>query len=80
MHVEFLIQEIIDLTHMRFCYCEAEVGSSSVNVMYVVHLCIVFSKAALQKRGSIEPMEPPLELPLLYLLLLKYFMYYVPAP
>ena len=26
---------------------------------------IVFSKAALQKRGSIEPMEPPLDPPLL---------------
>ena len=32
--------------------------SSSVSVVYVVRLRIVFSKAALQKRGSIEPMEP----------------------
>ena len=49
---------------MRYCYCEAEVRSSSVSVVYVVRLRIVFSKAALQKRGSIEPMEPPLDAPL----------------
>ena len=51
---------------MHYCYCEAEVRSSSVSVVYVVRLRIVFSKAALQKRGSIEPMEPPLDPPLLY--------------
>ena len=49
---------------MHYCYCEAEVRSSSVSVVYVVRLRIVFSKAALQKRGSIEPMEPPLDPPL----------------
>ena len=49
---------------MRYCYCEAEVRSSSVSVVYVVRLRIVFSKAALQKRGSIEPMKPPLDPPL----------------
>ena len=43
---------------------EAEVRSSSVSVVYVVHLHIVFSKATLQKRGSMEPMEPPLDPPL----------------
>ena len=43
---------------------EAEVRSSSVGVVYVVRLRIVFSKAALQKRGSMEPMEPPLDPPL----------------
>ena len=36
---------------------EAEVHSSSVSVVYVVLLCIAFSKAVLQKRGSMEPME-----------------------
>ena len=49
---------------MHYCYCEAEVRSSSVSVVYVIRLRIVFSKAALQKRGSIEPMEPPLDPPL----------------
>ena len=43
---------------MRYCYCEPEVRSSSVRVVYIVCLHIVFSKAALQKRGSMEPMEP----------------------
>ena len=38
--------------------------SSSVSVLYVVRLHMVFSKAALQKRGSMEPMEPSLDLPL----------------
>ena len=45
------------------CYCEAQVCSSSVSIVYVVRLHI-FSKAALQKRGSIEPNEPPLDPPL----------------
>ena len=49
---------------MRFGYCEAEVRSSSVSVVYVVRLHIVFSKVALQERGSMEPMEPPLDPPL----------------
>ena len=35
-----------------------------MGVVYIVRLRIVFSKAALQKRGSIEPMEPPLDPPL----------------
>ena len=52
--VEFLIQT---LTHVHYCYCEAEMRSSCVSVVYVECLCIVFSKAALQKRGSMEPME-----------------------
>ena len=43
---------------------EVEVRSSSVSVLYVVRLHMVFSKAALQKRGSMEPMEPSLDLPL----------------
>ena len=30
--VEFLLQEIIELTPMRFGYCEAEVRSSSVSI------------------------------------------------
>ena len=51
---------------MHYCYCEAEVRSSSVSVVYVIRLRIVFSKAALQKRGSIEPMEPPLDPPLFH--------------
>ena len=62
--VKFLIQKIIELTHVRYCYCEAEVHSCSVSVVYVLHLRIVFSKVALQKRGSMEPMEPPLDPPL----------------
>ena len=53
---------------MRYCYCEAEVRSSSVSVVYIVCLRIVFSKAALQKRGSMEPIEtllpPPPDPPL----------------
>ena len=49
---------------MRYCYCEAKVRSSSVSVVYVVRLRIIFSKAALQKRGSTEPIEPPLDPPL----------------
>ena len=51
--VEFLIQACIIAT------VEAEVCSSSVSIVYVVRLCIVFLKAALRKRGSMEPMEPP---------------------
>ena len=43
---------------------EAKVCSSSVSVVYMVHLCIVFLKAPLQKRGSMEPMKPPLDLEL----------------
>ena len=39
---------------MCYCYCEAEVRSSSVCVVYVVRLHIVFSKAALQKRVSMD--------------------------
>ena len=61
--VEFLIQN--EVTHVRYWYYEAEVRRSSVSVVYVVRLRIVFSKASLQKRGSIEPMEPPLDPPLL---------------
>ena len=38
--------------------------SSSVGVVYIVHLRIVFLKGALQKRGSMEHMEPPLDPPL----------------
>ena len=69
MHVgharyEFLIQEIIELTPVSFCYFEAEVRSSSVSVVYVVRLRIILSKA---KWGSMEPMEPPLDSPLLIL-------------
>ena len=48
---------------VRHCYCEAKVRSSSVSVVYVLRLRI-FSKGALQKRGSIEPIEPPLDPPL----------------
>ena len=55
--IEFLIQEIIELTHVRYYYCEAKLRSSSVSVVYGVRLCIVFSKASFQKRGSMEPME-----------------------
>ena len=33
-------------------------------IVYIVRLYIVFSKAALQKRGSMEPMEPRLDPPL----------------
>ena len=42
---------------------DSEVHSSNVSVVYIVHLCIVCSKA-LQKRGCMEPMEPSLDLPL----------------
>ena len=62
--VEILIQEIFELTHMHYCYCEAEVRSFSVSVVCVLRLRIVFSKAGLQKEGSMEPMETPLDLPL----------------
>ena len=62
--IENLIQEIIEVTHMHYCDCEAEVRSSSVSVVYVIRLHKVFLKAALQKRGSMEPMESPLDLPL----------------
>jgi len=40
---------------VRYCYFEAEVRSSSVSSLRI------FSKAALQKRGSMEPIEPPLD-------------------
>ena len=49
---------------MRYYYCEAEVHRSSVSVVSIVRLRIVFSKAAFQKRGSMELMEPPLDPPL----------------
>ena len=46
---------------MRYCYCEAKVRSSRVGVVYVVRLRIIFSKVALQKRGSMgPPLDPPL--------------------
>ena len=51
---------------VRHCYCEAKVRSSSVSVVYVLRLRI-FSKGALQKRGSIEPIEPPLDPPLYFI-------------
>ena len=41
---------------------------TDVSIVYVVHLHIVFLKAALQKRGSMEPMEPPRDPPLYQLL------------
>ena len=43
---------------------EADMCSSSVSVVYAERLRIVFSKAALKNRGS---MEPPLDPPLLCL-------------
>ena len=30
--VEFVVQEIIELTQLRYCYCETKVRSSSVRV------------------------------------------------
>ena len=48
---------------MPYCYCEAKVCSSSESVVHIVRLRIIFSKVALQKRGSMEPIEPPLDLP-----------------
>ena len=60
--VEFLIQEI--MMTRALLLLEAEVRSSSVCVVYVLLLRIVFSKAALQERGSMEPVEPPLNPPL----------------
>ena len=53
------------MTGVRYCYCEAKVRSSRVGAVYVVRLRIIFSKVALQKRGSMEPMEPPLDPPLI---------------
>jgi len=54
---------------MSYCYNMFKYGliphSSNVDVVYVVHLRIVLSKAACQKRGFIKPMEPPLDSPLL---------------
>ena len=54
---------------MSYCYSKFKYGliphSSNFGVVYIVHLLIVLSKAALQKRGFIKPMEPPLDLPLL---------------
>ena len=35
-HVKILDKEIIELTHVRYCYCEAEVRSSSESILYVV--------------------------------------------
>ena len=32
VRVEFVVQEIIELTHVRYCYCETKVRSSSVRV------------------------------------------------
>ena len=53
------------MTHVRYiATVEAKVCSSSVSVVFVVHLRIVFSKATLQKRDSMEPMKPPLDLEL----------------
>ena len=49
-----------------YCCCEAEVRSSSVSIVYTLHATFAhsISKVALQKRGSMEPMEPPLDPPL----------------
>ena len=44
---------------MRYCYCGAKVHCSSVSVVYVV------CEGTLQKRGSMEPIEPPLDPPLI---------------
>ena len=65
-----ILDTIIELTQgevVRYCYCEAKVRSSSVSIVYVVRLRIIFSKVALQKRGSMEPIQPPLDPPLLML-------------
>ena len=51
------ITKFIELT------CVAEVSCSSVSIVYVVCLCIVFSKAALQRGLPWNPMEPPLDPP-----------------
>ena len=62
--VEFLIQEIIELTHVRYCYCEAKVRSSSVIVVNVVCLRIVFFEGSPSKDGFHgthgTPLDPPL--------------------
>ena len=63
--VEFLIQEIIELTHVRYCYCEAKVHSSSVIVVNVVCLCIVFFEGSPSKEGFHGTHGTPLDLPLL---------------
>ena len=53
-HVEFLIPE--ELT--QYATVEAEVRSSSMSVVYVVRLRIVFSKAALQRWFPWNPWNP----------------------
>ena len=50
------------LLHVKLeCVARSSVSEKSVHSTFA-H--IVFSKAALQKRGSMEPMEPPLDPPL----------------
>ena len=58
---------------------EVEMCSTSVSVVYVVYLRIVFSKAALQNRGSMEPTKPRLDPPLVYQVYsLSTFCWYIP--
>ena len=59
--IEFLIQELTRVLLMDNILLLKLKCSSSVSVVNVVSLRIVFSKAALQKRSSMEPMEPPLD-------------------
>ena len=63
-HVRYCIDDTSVLYYLWLLLCESKVCSSSVSKVYIVHLRIVFLKAALQKRDSVEPMEPPLDPPL----------------
>ena len=49
---------------MRYCYCEAKVRSSSVSTF--AHNIFEGSPS---KRGSMEPIEPPLDPPLMCVVL-----------
>ena len=45
---------------MRYCYCEAKVRSSSVRVVYVVRLRIVFSRQPYKSGVPWNPLDPSL--------------------
>ena len=50
-----MIQGIIELSHVHYCYCEAEVRSFNMSIVNVVRLHIVFLKAAFKREVPWNP-------------------------
>ena len=54
----------VEAAKLFLCVTATVKHSSKVGIVYVVCLHIVVSKAAFQKRSSMEAIEPPLDPPL----------------